>query len=53
MDKYSLYEGIMIASVSTVIIDNIETKYRMINYQLDLDLPDAEFAPPVWSTITE
>lgn len=53
MDKYSLYEGIMIASVSTVIIDNIETKYRMINYQLDLDLPDDEFAPPVWSTITE
>ena len=48
MDKYALYEGVMVASLSTVKFMGKETKYGMIDYQLNIDLADSEFKPPVW-----
>ncbi len=48
MEKYALYEGVMVASLSTVKFMGIETKYRMIDYQLNVELHDIEFQPPVW-----
>lgn len=48
MDKYALYEGVMVASLSTVTFMGKNTKYGMIDYQLNVDLADDEFKPPVW-----
>ncbi len=48
MDRYALYEGVMVASLSTVKFRGKETKYRMIDYQLNIKLDDKEFQPPIW-----
>lgn len=48
MEKYALYEGVMVASLSTVKFMGRETKYKMIDYQLNVDIDDSEFKPPVW-----
>ena len=48
MEKYALYEGVMVASLSTVEFMGKKTKYGMIDYQLNIDLEDSEFQPPVW-----
>jgi outer membrane lipoprotein-sorting protein len=48
MDRYALYEGVMVASLSTVEFMGKKTKYGMIDYQLNVDIADSEFQPPVW-----
>jgi outer membrane lipoprotein-sorting protein len=48
MEKYGLYEGVMVASLSVVKSEGVEMKYRMIDYQLNIDILDSEFQPPVW-----
>jgi outer membrane lipoprotein-sorting protein len=47
IDRYSMYKGVMIASESTVIL-NTTTKqiFHVIDYQLDVDIPDSEFELP-------
>lgn len=48
IEKYGLYEGVMVASRSIVKSGGMEMKYRMIDYELNVNIPNDEFQPPVW-----
>lgn len=47
IDRYSMYKGVMIASESTVILNkNIKQVFHVIDYQLNVKIPDSEFELP-------
>ena len=49
MDKYALYDNVLIASVCTVKFRGTESKYRIMDYKLNVKLNDSDFEPPVWN----
>lgn len=47
IDRYSMYKGVMIASESTVVLNNnIKQIFHVMDYQLNVDIPDSEFELP-------
>jgi len=42
-DKYSMYDCVWIASESRVIVDDMVFKYKVIEYKMNIDIPDSEF----------
>lgn len=46
VDKYDLYNGVMIASESTNITNGVKRDSHVVDYQLNAPIPDSEFEPP-------
>jgi outer membrane lipoprotein-sorting protein len=53
IDKYSLYEGVMIPADITVMLNKTMQKFRIILYKLNVPIKNTEFLPPVFEEETE
>ena len=47
IDRYSIYKGVMMASESTVFVNNDKQLFHTIDFQLNVDIPDSDFELPV------
>jgi len=48
VDKYGLHDGVIIPAESTDFSDDIEFRYKLIMYKLNVNIDDNEFFPPVF-----
>ncbi|OGV49985.1 MAG: hypothetical protein A2X49_04715 [Lentisphaerae bacterium GWF2_52_8] len=49
IDKYALYNGVMIASESSVTTAGLRRNFFMVDYELNPEIPDSEFiVPTAW-----
>ena len=48
IDKYGLYDGVIIPEESTEIVGGSKKRYKLIAYKLNVKLKDSEFFPPVF-----
>ncbi len=48
IDKYGLYDGVIIAEQTTDVSDGCKSRYKLIMYKLNVDIDDKEFFPPVF-----
>lgn len=45
-DKYAMYDGVWVSSESRIIIGDTVFTYKVIDYKLNIDIPDSEFELP-------
>ena len=47
IQRYSLYEGVMIPTETTVVQNGLKQTTRVVYYKLDAVIPASDFRPPV------
>ncbi len=48
IDKYGLYDGVIIPEQTTEILDGSEKQYKIVMYKLNVKIDDDEFFPPIF-----
>jgi hypothetical protein len=50
IDRYGIYDGVIIPERTTEIVDDSKKHYEIIMYKLNVDIHDEEFFPPIFET---